>query len=138
MNFCPNFSDHVKKWHDKKAKVNLKIMRSQTEQKIITIHILPYISRSKANQIMTFSRLAEFNMRYIFLGKSYTKCGGEASPDPFLENQNWIYLGINHLNSSFWGFYCISSRGLPKYIKTKVLLTTCLSSIKLWQNEVWN
>ena len=138
MNFCPNFSDHVKKWHDKKAKVNLKIMRSQTEQKIITIHILPYISRSKANQIMTFSRLAEFNMRYIFLGKSYTKCDGEASPDPFLENQNWIYLGINHLNSSFWGFYCISSRGLPKYIKTKVLLTTCLSSIKLWQNEVWN
>ena len=63
-------------------------MRSQTEQQIITIQILPNISRSKANQIMTFSRLAEFNMRNIFLGKSYAKYGGEASPDPFLQNQN--------------------------------------------------
>ena len=37
---------------------------------------------------MKFSRLTEFNMINIFLGKSYTKCGGEASPDPFIENQN--------------------------------------------------
>ena len=76
-------------------------MRSQTEQQIITILMLPNIPRSKANQRMKFSWLTEFSIRNIFLGKSYPKCGGEASPDPFIENQNWIYLGITYLNSSF-------------------------------------
>ena len=34
-------------------------------------------------------------MRNIFLEKTYTKCGGELFPDPFLKNQNWRYLWIN-------------------------------------------
>ena len=42
-------------------------MRSQTEQQIITILMLPNIPRSKANQRMKFSRLTEFNMRNVFL-----------------------------------------------------------------------
>ena len=28
-------------------------------------------------------QLIEYNLRYIFLEKSYTKCGGEAIPRPF-------------------------------------------------------
>ena len=32
---------------------------------------------------MKFCQLKEYNMRNIFLEKSYTKCGGEASPRPF-------------------------------------------------------
>ena len=47
---------------------------------------------------MKFGRLMEYSMRKIFHEKSYTKCGGEAVPDPFIKNL--------------------------KYIKTKVL-TTC-------------
>ena len=34
---------------------------------------------------MTFGQLIEYNMRNIFLEKSYTKCDGETSPRPFSE-----------------------------------------------------
>ena len=37
------------------------------------------MSRSKVNQTMKFGQLLEYKMIYIFLGKSYTKCGREAS-----------------------------------------------------------
>ena len=33
-------------------------------------------------------QLIEYNMRNIFLEKSYIKCDAETIPDPFLENQN--------------------------------------------------
>ena len=52
-------------------------------EKIITIHTLPNISRSKDNQAMKFGQLTEYNMRNTFLEKSYTKCGGEAGLRPF-------------------------------------------------------
>ena len=45
--------------------------------------ILPNISRSKNNQTTKFGQLIEYNIRNIFLGKSYTKCGGVTSPRPF-------------------------------------------------------
>ena len=51
-------------------------MMSQPGQQTITIYILPNISRSKGNQTMRFGQLIEYNMRNIFVGKSYTKCGG--------------------------------------------------------------
>ena len=50
---------------------------------MITIHILPNISRSKGNQTVTFGQLIEYNMRNIFQDKSYTKCVRAASPRPF-------------------------------------------------------
>ena len=34
---------------------------------------------------MKFGQLIEYNMRNIFLEKSYTKCGGENSLRPFSE-----------------------------------------------------
>ena len=55
------------------------------------------------------------NMRNIFFGKAYKKCGGEASPRP-------VYK-ISKLSISmdcFIVFLC-SSQDLPKYIKIKVL-----------------
>ena len=58
-------------------------MASQTGQQIITIHMLPNISRSKGNQTMKSGQLTEYNMRNSFLEKSYTKWGGGASPRPF-------------------------------------------------------
>ena len=44
-------------------------MTSQTGQKLITVHVLSNISRSKGNQ----------TMRNYFFEKSHTKCG-EAGP----------------------------------------------------------
>ena len=34
---------------------------------------------------MKFGQLIEYNMRNIFLEKSFTKCGGETSPRPLSE-----------------------------------------------------
>ena len=48
----------------------------------MVIHILPNISRSKGNQAMKFGQLVKYNMRNIFLEKSYTKCGGETIARP--------------------------------------------------------
>ena len=44
--------------------------------------MLPNISRSKDNQTMKFGHLIEYNMRNIFVEKSYTKCAGETIPRP--------------------------------------------------------
>ena len=41
------------------------------------------ISRIRGNQTMKFGQLIEYNMRNIFLEKSYAKCRREAIPRPF-------------------------------------------------------
>ena len=57
-----------------------KFMTSQIGQQIITIHILPNISRSKGKQqAMKFGQLIEYNIINIFLEKSCKKCGEEVS-----------------------------------------------------------
>ena len=38
------------------------------------MQLLPNISRSKGNQ--TFGQFLDYDMRNIFVEKSYTKCGG--------------------------------------------------------------
>ena len=53
-------------------------MTSETELQIILTHILHNISRSQVNQKMKFGQLIEYNMRKVFLEKSYPVCGGEA------------------------------------------------------------
>ena len=58
-------------------------MMLQPSKQTTAIHILPNISRSKGNQTMKFGQLKEYNMRNIFLEKSYKKYGGEAIPTPF-------------------------------------------------------
>ena len=63
-------------------------MASQPGKHTIAMHVLTNISRSKYDQTMKFGHLIEYNMRNIFLEKSYTKCGRESSPRPFSKNQN--------------------------------------------------
>ena len=68
-------------------------------------------------------------MRKFFL-KNYTQnVVEELSPDPFLINQNWVYLWINSLKFHRVCFYCMSSWGLSRYIKTKLQIT-CFYLIK--------
>ena len=55
-------------------------MKSQCGQQIIA---MLYISRGTGNQTMKLGQLMEYNMRNIFLEKSYTKWGREASRRPF-------------------------------------------------------
>ena len=58
-------------------------MTPQPGKQTIAMHILANISRSKGNQTMKFGQLIEFNMKNIFLKKSYTECCGETIPGPF-------------------------------------------------------
>ena len=58
-------------------------MTSQPGLQRIAMHMLTSISRSKGNQVMKFSQLIEYNMRNIFLEKSFAKYGGETNPRPF-------------------------------------------------------
>ena len=53
--------------------LNFKFIASQTGQQIVTINILPNISRSKCKQTMKFGQLIECSMGNIFLEKSYKK-----------------------------------------------------------------
>ena len=54
-------------------------MASQHGKQAITIHILNNISRRKDDQAMKFGQLIEYNMKNIFIEKSYTKRGVETS-----------------------------------------------------------
>ena len=60
----------------------------QPVKQTIPIHILRCIlniSKSKSSQAVKFGKLIAYNTRNIFLEKSYTKCGGETIPRPFLK-----------------------------------------------------
>ena len=63
-------------------------MTSQPQKQTIAKDMLPNISRSEDNHWNKFGQLIEYNMRNIFLEKSYTKWGGKAIPRPFSKNQN--------------------------------------------------
>ena len=60
-------------------------MTLQLGKQVMAIHILPSISKSKGNQTIKFGQLIEYNLRNIFLEKSYTKYGGKTIPRPFSE-----------------------------------------------------
>ena len=55
-------------------------MTPQPGYQTIAIHILPNISRGKGNQTTKFGHLIEYNMKNIFIEKSYTKCVTETIP----------------------------------------------------------
>ena len=68
---------------------------------------------------MRFGQLIEYDMRYIFLKMSYTKCSGKTSPRPFYKQSK---LGISLECEMLCSFFIeCPSQGQPKYIKTKVL-----------------
>ena len=68
-------------------------MVSKPGKQTVAIHILSNISGTNENQTMKLGQLIEYNMRNIFLEKSYAKCGGESSPRPFSETLKLsIYL----------------------------------------------
>ena len=58
------------------------------------MHILSSISRSKDNHTMKIGQLIQYNMRNIFLKKSYTECGGETIPRPFSKKK------VEHISES--------------------------------------
>ena len=71
----------------RKLKLILKFMTSQPISQTIGICILSDVSRTKGNQTTKFGQLIEYNMRTVFLEKSYTKNVTEKLfSDSFLKN----------------------------------------------------
>ena len=61
-------------------------------------NIFPNISRFKGNQTMKFRQFIQYNMRNIFVEKSYAQCVGETIPRSFSEKPKLtVYLWINNL-----------------------------------------
>ena len=73
LNFRPEFLVTQENGLIRNLGLISKCMTSSTEKQIITIHMLPNISRSKDNQSRKFGQLIEYNMRKVFLEKSKTK-----------------------------------------------------------------
>ena len=69
--FCPDFLVLRKNDLIRKLRLISKFMKSQAGQLILTIHILPNISRYKGNHTMELGQLIEYSMRNIFSQKSY-------------------------------------------------------------------
>ena len=59
-------------------------MTPQTEQQIITIYILPNISRSKDNHRMKFDQAIEYNKKIFFFKNHAENETGRLVPDLFL------------------------------------------------------
>ena len=55
-----------------------KFMTTQPGKQTTAIHILPNLSRHKGNPTIKFGQLTEFNMRNIFLEKTYTRNNSQA------------------------------------------------------------
>ena len=81
---------HVAKRLDQKDKVNLKFCDVTAWLTKVVIHISLNILKNKGNQTMKFGQLIKYNMRNIFLEKSYRECGGETGPRPFSEKLKLI------------------------------------------------
>ena len=86
LNFCLEFLIMQENSLIKKIRLILKFMTSQPGKQTIAIHMLPNISRRKDNQTMKIGQFIYYNMRNIFLEKSYTKCGGETIPRALSKN----------------------------------------------------
>ena len=63
-------------------------MTSQPGKHSIAIDMSPNVSRSKSNHGIKVGHLIEYNIRIIFLEKSYTKCDEKLFSGSFLKNQN--------------------------------------------------
>ena len=62
-------------------------MTSQTGKHIITTHYCS-ISQEVKTDTIKYGSLLQYNMRNIFLEKSFTEYGGMLVPGPFIKNQN--------------------------------------------------
>ena len=101
---------HVEKWVDQKDKVDFKIHDlGRPGKNTIARHILPNIWRSKDNQTMKFGQLIEYNMRNVFLEKSYKKCIGETSPRPFYKKSK-LSISLDQLSKSLCRLFLLYAK----------------------------
>ena len=96
-----------------------KFKTLQPGKETIVFKTLNNISRSKINQTMKLGQLIEYNMRDIFLEKSYKKYGAETISKLFSKK---VKLSIS-LNQQYEvlntvSFHCMPSSGLVQHLPT--------------------
>ena len=113
-------------------------MTSQTSQKTIRIHILPNLSRSKGIQTKKFGQLLKYNMRNIFLEKSYTKLAENAVPDVFLRKK----IKIEHISVKFYSFFLlhVQVEGYRNILQLRCRPLALIPFLNVFkkQKELWN
>ena len=70
---------------------------------------------------MKFGQLIKCNMKNIFLGKSYTNCGGKTIPRPFSKKSK-LSISLDQESQVLHGLFLLYDK--LRYIETK-LQTTC-------------
>ena len=123
LNFCLDFL--IMQQNDLIRKINWisNFVTSQPGQQSILKHILTNISRSKGNETMKFFQLIEYNIRNIFLEKSYTKCGGVTSPRLF-SGKLKLRISLDQQHKVLYSLFLLYSKlRLSKYIETKLQIT---------------
>ena len=88
LNFCLDFSVMKKNGLIIKTRLISKFIVPQAGKKTVAIHIFPNIARSKDNQRTKFGQLIKYNMRNIFLEKSYARCAEKTISRPFSKKSN--------------------------------------------------
>ena len=93
-------------------------MTPQSGKQIITIHILPNISRSKSSLPLKFDQLTEYNIKNIFLEELYTKRGGETRLRPF-SRKSKLSISLDQQCKNLNCFYSIPRPGVIKTLKVR-------------------
>ena len=129
---------HVKKWLDKKVKVNFKIYDVIDWQQVIAMHMMSGISRSKGSQAMKFGQLMEDNTRNIFLQKSCRNEAERLAPDLLLFLKKFLYIISYCVNQEIRTILIFYERIKEKYFSSYILLTDqsslprCLHALRHW------
>ena len=103
-------------------------MTSQPGSQTIGIHISINISRSKVNQTLIRGELIEYNMKNIFLGKSYTKGGVKSIPRP-VSNKSKLSISLNQLSKDLYSLFLLYAKMMTikiPHIKNVSSLTNVL------------
>ena len=103
-------------------------MTSQPGSQTIGIYISINISRSKVNQTLTRGELIEYNMKNIFLGKSYTKGGVKSIRRP-VSNKSKLSISLNQLSKDLYSLFLLHAKMMTikiPHIKNVSSLTNLL------------
>ena len=82
------------KVHLKSAPQKLNFLMVKAIQKVIH-QIVATNALAHGSQTMKFGQLIEYNMRMVFLEKSFTKCGGEANPTLKIESKSKLSTSLD-------------------------------------------
>ena len=125
---------------DKKVKLNLKNMTSQTCKKVIAIHLLINVSIANVNPPMEFGQSIEYNVRNILLRKSCRKEAGTLVSELFCFKKTSCKVKTSGVNTLLLINFGRHPRGHTIKINWVTFQTVDpeISSILIFHKRVWD